>query len=178
MWIGPLILGALSLWFGVASGVPETWLVAPATWAVYGDPTVEVDLYLFREVNAAFILSLVTFAVGFVLYLARMHSRASRPRDRRQSAEVRPRLGPDARRAEGAGRVADADPAIGRAAALHGHHLRDAGRSGWADDLGKDALGPVMLDPAEEFDGLVFKHWAVLVFITAGALLTAYTAAG
>jgi multicomponent Na+:H+ antiporter subunit A len=62
--------------------VPETWLVAPATWAVYGDPTVEVDLYLFREVNAAFILSLVTFAVGFVLYLARMHSRAARPRDR------------------------------------------------------------------------------------------------
>jgi multicomponent Na+:H+ antiporter subunit A len=53
-----------------ASGVPETFLVAPATWAVYGDPTVEVDLYLFREVNAAFILSLVTFAVGFVLYLA------------------------------------------------------------------------------------------------------------
>jgi multicomponent Na+:H+ antiporter subunit A len=39
----------------------------------------------------------------------------------------------------------------------------------------KDALGPVILDPAEEFDGLVFKHWAVLVFITAGALLTAYT---
>jgi hypothetical protein len=28
MWIGPLILGALSLWFGVASGVPETFLVA------------------------------------------------------------------------------------------------------------------------------------------------------
>jgi multicomponent Na+:H+ antiporter subunit A len=49
--------------------------VAPATWAVYGSTAVEVDLYLFREVNAAFILSLVTFAVGFVLYLARMQLR-------------------------------------------------------------------------------------------------------
>jgi multicomponent Na+:H+ antiporter subunit A len=39
----------------------------------------------------------------------------------------------------------------------------------------QDAIGPIELDLAEELDGLLFKHWAVLVFITAGALLTAYS---
>jgi len=38
----------------------------------------------------------------------------------------------------------------------------------------KDALN-FRLDLAAEWDGLLFKHWAVLVFIIAGALLTAYT---
>ena len=36
MWIGPLLLGGLSLGFGLYAEIPETWLVAPATWAVYG----------------------------------------------------------------------------------------------------------------------------------------------
>jgi multicomponent Na+:H+ antiporter subunit A len=41
----------------------------------------------------------------------------------------------------------------------------------WAEGC----AGPVDPRLGEEFDGLVFKHWAVLVFITAGALLTAYS---
>jgi multicomponent Na+:H+ antiporter subunit A len=52
----------LSLWFGVFSDVPETWIVAPGDLGGLRIDPVEVDLYLFREVNAAFILSLVTFA--------------------------------------------------------------------------------------------------------------------
>ena len=42
MWVGPLVLGGLSLWFGLFSDLPEQWLVAPATWAVYGSTAVEV----------------------------------------------------------------------------------------------------------------------------------------
>jgi multicomponent Na+:H+ antiporter subunit A len=76
----------MSLWFGLLPRpCRRFWLVAPATWAVYGDP-IEVDLYLFREVNAAFILSLVTFAVGFVLYLARMRRCAASSPARSRSA--------------------------------------------------------------------------------------------
>jgi multicomponent Na+:H+ antiporter subunit A len=138
------------------------------------DP-IEVDLYLFREVNAAFILSLVTFAVGFVFYLARMQVRAASPARSRQPAEIRSGLGPDARRAEGAGRMADGS--CNRvSAALHGHHLRDARRGRGGHDLAaRMRSARSCWTSAEEFDGLLFKHWAVLVFITAGALLTAYT---
>jgi len=176
MWIGPLILGGLSLWFGLFSDLPEIWLVAPATWAVFGSTAVEVDLYLFEEVNAAFILSLVTFAVGFVLYLARMRVRAFMAR----AIEVSPlKFDP------GWDRTLDGLKAV---AEWQTRHLQSGvlqrymvitfftlavGVAGtiWL----QDAFGPVVLDLSEELEGLLFKHWAVLAFITAGALLTAYS---
>jgi multicomponent Na+:H+ antiporter subunit A len=176
MWIGPLILGAMSLWFGLASGIPETLLVAPATWAVYGDTGVEVDLYLFREVNAAFILSLVTFAAGFVLYLGRMKLRAVMAR----AIEVSPlKFDP------GWDRVLDGLKAL---AAWQTNILQSGVLQRYMVTIfltlavavfgtiwAQDALAPVAIDLAEELDGLLFKHYAVLVFITAGALLTAYS---
>jgi multicomponent Na+:H+ antiporter subunit A len=176
MWIGPLILGAMSLWFGVASSVPEDLLVAPATWAVYGDPTIEVDLYLFREVNAAFILSLVTFAVGFVLYLARMRLRSVMAR----AIEASPlKFDPGwDRTLDGLKALAEWQTRILQSGVLQRYMVIifltlaiGMGGTIWL----KDALGPVALDLAAELDGLLFKHWAVLVFITAGALLTAYS---
>jgi multicomponent Na+:H+ antiporter subunit A len=176
MWIGPLILGGLSLWFGLFSDLPEQWLVAPATWAVYGSTVVEVDLYLFREVNAAFILSLVTFAVGFVLYLARERIRALLAR----SIEANPiKFDPGwDRTLDGLKALAEWQTRLLQSGVLQRYMVITfvtlaigMGVTIWV----KDALGPVNLDLAEEFDGLLFKHWAVLVFITAGALLTAYT---
>lgn len=174
MWIGPLILGALSLYFGIFSDVPEIWLVGPATDAVFGS-AVSVDLYLFREVNNAFILSMITFAVGFVLYL--VHAR------------LRTALGA----------IFKANPIKfdpGWDATLDGfkafagwqtRHLQSGilqryifvtfatfavavGGTIWAQDVLS-----YQLDLAAELDGLLFKHWAVLLFITAGALLTALT---
>ena len=175
MWIGPLILGSLSLGFGLFPGTVEAWLVAPGTWAVYGDYGYEVDLYLFREVNAAFALSLVTFAAGAVLYLVH------RP--------LRDRLG----------RIIEANPVkfdpgwdrvLDGLKALAGWQTRllqsgvlqryilitfltfavGIGTTIWA----KDVLY-FHIDWATEFEGLLFKHWAVLIFITAGAILTAIT---
>lgn len=175
MWIGPLILGGLSLWFGVFSGTPETWLVAPATWAVYGDPSVTVDLYLFREVNSAFLLSLATFAVGAVLYLVHRPMRAWLGR----VFEANPiKFDP------GWDRVLDGLKAL---ASWQTRYLQSGvlqsymvmifltlalgiGATIWL----QDALA-FHLDVVAELDGLLFKHWAVLIFITAGALLTAYT---
>jgi multicomponent Na+:H+ antiporter subunit A len=159
--------------------VPETWLVAPATWAVYGDPTVEVDLYLFREVNAAFILSLVTFAVGFVLYLARIAARAAGPRDRGNPLKFDP--GWD-RTLDGLKALAEWQTRILQSGVLQRYMVIifatlaiGMGGTIWAARM---RSAPSISTLAEELDGLVFKHWAVLVFITAGALLTAYTAAG
>jgi multicomponent Na+:H+ antiporter subunit A len=176
MWIGPLILGGMSLWFGLFSTLPETWLVAPATWAVYGSTAIEVDLYLFREVNAAFILSLVTFAVGFVFYLARMQVRSFLAR----AIEVSPlKFDPGwDRTLDGLKALAEWQTRILQSGVLQ-HYMviifvtlaLGVGATIWL----QDAIGPIELDLAEEFDGLLFKHWAVLVFITAGALLTAYS---
>lgn len=174
MWLGPIILGALSLYFGIFADVPETWLVGPATQAVYGS-AVSVDLYLFREVNEAFILSMITFATGFILYLA--HSR------------IRDILG----------RIFAANPikfdpgwdamldGLKGLAAWQTRHLQSGilqryvftifatfavavGFTIWAQDVLNFEL-----DVAGALDGLLFKHWAVLLFITAGALLTALT---
>jgi multicomponent Na+:H+ antiporter subunit A len=175
MWLGPLLLGALSLTFGLFSGVAETWLIGPATWAVYGE-TVSVDLYLFREVNAAFLLSLATFAAGIVLYLG--HRRLRRVMAR--AIEISPlRFDPGwDRTLDGLKALAHWQTQILQSGVLQRYMVivfatlaAGLGATIWL----KDAFGPVALDFAEEFDGLVFKHWAVLVFITAGALLTAWT---
>ena len=174
MWIGPLLLGAFSLGFGLMPHLAESWLVAPATWAVYGDNTVVVDLYLFREVNTAFILSMITFATGFAIYL------------------VHPRL------RDALGRIFHAnpikfDPAWDRI--LDGLKALAAWQTNLLQSgvlqrylfvvfatLAAAILGTIWfkdvaisVDVEAQLDGLLFKHWAVLVFISAGALLTAYT---
>ncbi|MDG4649580.1 putative monovalent cation/H+ antiporter subunit A [Roseibacterium sp. SDUM158017] len=175
MWIGPLILGALSLVFGVAADLGATWLIAPATLAVYGSG-VEVDLYLFREVNQAFVLSLVTFASGFVLYMSHRRLRAVLAR----AIEISPlKFDPGwDRTLDGLKALAEWQTRILQSGVLQRYMVTvfvtlavGVAATIWA----KDALGPVTLDLAGQLDGLLFKHWAVLVFITAGALLTAYT---
>jgi multicomponent Na+:H+ antiporter subunit A len=175
MWIGPLLLGSLSLGFGLFPDTLEAWFVAPGTWAVYGDYGYAVDLYLFREVNAAFLLSLATFATGAVLY-----------------AIHRPLRG-------WLGRVFEANPikfdpgwdrVLDGLKALAGWQTRllqsgvlqryiftvfltlavGIGATIWA----KDAMD-FRIDWVGAVDGLQFKHWAVVVFVTAGAVLTAIT---
>lgn len=174
MWLGPVILGALSFYFGIFADVPEVWLVGPATDAVYGSD-VSVDLYLFREVNDAFVLSMITFATGLILYA--FHARIR----------------------DGIARTVAANPIKfdpGWDATLDGfkafsawqtRHLQSGilqryifitfatfalavGGTIWAQDV-----IDFRIDIAAELDGLLFKHWAVLLFITAGALLTALT---
>ena len=175
MWICPLILGVFSLGFGLFPDTAEAWLIAPGTWAVYGDYGYEVDIYLFREVNAAFVLSLVTFAAGAVVYAFHRPLR------------------------DWLGRVFEANPikfdpgwdrVLDGLKALAGWQTRLL-QSGvlqkyifvifltFAVGVGatiylKDAL-QISVDLRAEYDALSFKVWAVLIFITAGALLTAYT---
>ncbi len=175
MWICPLILGTLSLGFGLFPDYAEAWLIAPGTWAVYGDYSYEVDIYLFREVNAAFILSLVTFAVGTVVYLIHQPLRdwlgrvfAANP--------IKFDPGWD-RVLDGLKALAAWQTNILQSGVLQRYifvifatFAVGVGWTIWA----QDALN-FQMDWAAEFDDLLFKHWAVLIFLTAGAILTAFT---
>ncbi|MEQ5793587.1 putative monovalent cation/H+ antiporter subunit A [Paracoccus sp. NFXS7] len=67
MLAGPLVLGTLSLIFGLLPGVLGHYLVGPATHAVFGEVR-EVHLYLWGGINMALILSLLTFLAGWLVY--------------------------------------------------------------------------------------------------------------
>jgi multicomponent Na+:H+ antiporter subunit A len=175
MWIGPLVLGAFSLGFGLFPDTVEAWLVAPGTWAVYGDYDYTVDLYLFREVNAAFLLSLATFATGAVLYVVHRPMRDWLGR----VFEANPiKFDPGWDRVlDGLKALAAWQTRILQSGVLQRYIFTvfltlavGVAATIWL----KDALD-FRVDWAATFEGLLFKHWAVLIFITAGAVLTAIT---
>ncbi|PWK59118.1 putative monovalent cation/H+ antiporter subunit A [Roseicyclus mahoneyensis] len=175
MWIGPLILGCLSLGFGLFPDTIEAWLVAPGTWAVYGDYSYAVDLYLFREVNAAFVLSLVTFATGALLYAVH---RPLRDRLGRiiEANPVKFDAGWD-RTLDGLKALAAWQTNILQSGVLQRYIFTvfatlavGVGATIWL----KDALD-FTVDWNDALAGLQFKHWAVVLFVTAGAVLTAIT---
>ena len=174
MWIGPFLLGALSLFLGIYPSIPSEWIVGPATSAVYG-ADVSVHLHLFEEVNAAFILSMITLASGFVLYL--FHPRL-------RDALARIIAANPVKFDPGWDRVLDGVKAL---AEFQTRHLQSGilqryiftvffafavllGATIWI----QDAL-TFQVDYAAEIEGLQFKHWSVLIFITAGAILAALT---
>jgi multicomponent Na+:H+ antiporter subunit A len=68
MWGGPGILAVLGLVLGVFPGVTEEYLVVPVASAIAGE-AVELHLKLWHGVNAALVLSLATFGLGFLLFL-------------------------------------------------------------------------------------------------------------
>jgi len=69
MWLGPVLLTALSLLAGLFPGVVSSLMVSPAVSSVAGE-AVKVKLVLWHGVNTAFLLSLGTVATGIVLFLA------------------------------------------------------------------------------------------------------------
>jgi multicomponent Na+:H+ antiporter subunit A len=175
MWIGPLILGAFSLGFGLFPNTIEAWLVAPGTWAVYGDYSYVVDLYLFKEVNAAFILSLVTFATGAAVYLVH---RPLRDWLGRVFAANPIKFDPGWDRVlDGLKALAAWQTGILQSGVLQRYIFTvfatlaiAIGGTIWA----KDALN-FRVDWAASLSGLAFMHFAVLVFIIAGAIMAAIT---
>ena len=175
MWIGPLILGAFSLGFGLFPNTIEASLVAPGTWAVYGDYSYVVDLYLFKEVNAAFILSLVTFACGAAVYLVH---RPLREALGRVFAANPIKFDPGWDRVlDGLKALAAWQTGILQSGVLQRYIFTvfatlaiAIGATIWA----KDALN-FRVDWAAALSGLAFMHFAVLVFIIAGAIMAAIT---
>lgn len=68
MWLGPVLLAVLGLVLGVAPGVVDRALVAPAAAAVLGEPS-PVHLALWHGINLALLLSAVSAVAGAGIYL-------------------------------------------------------------------------------------------------------------
>ena len=68
MWLGPGILATLGLAFGLVPSLVDQTILQAATGAVLQSPY-EFYLALWHGINAPLIASLVTFAIGFALYV-------------------------------------------------------------------------------------------------------------
>lgn len=67
MWLGPLVLGALAIKFGLFPGWVGHHLISPAAGAVAGDPSLAVHLELWHGWNTALMLSIVTVIGGAIV---------------------------------------------------------------------------------------------------------------
>ncbi|MEM9437658.1 MAG: proton-conducting transporter membrane subunit, partial [Pseudomonadota bacterium] len=72
MLLGPLLLAALGLLFGLMPGLIQETLVNPTVAGFMGEAADPKTLKLWAGVNVPLFLSLATFAVGFLLYLAHL----------------------------------------------------------------------------------------------------------
>jgi multicomponent Na+:H+ antiporter subunit A len=70
MTLGPVLLAGLGLAGGPACGLVDSWLVAPASWAILGQQTGD-ELMFWHGFDGAMCLSIATLLGGIVLYLAR-----------------------------------------------------------------------------------------------------------
>ena len=75
MWIGPLLLAVLGLTFGLAPALIAESLVQPAVTAVLGRPET-INLKLWHGINLPLLLSVLTFAVGVLIYVFHQTLRA------------------------------------------------------------------------------------------------------
>lgn len=73
-WLGPLILGTLSLTIGLIPGLVDVNIFSPAVSAVSGE-TVEISLSLWHGFNVMLAMSAVTVALGAVIYMRREQMR-------------------------------------------------------------------------------------------------------
>ncbi|MEM6421741.1 MAG: hydrogen gas-evolving membrane-bound hydrogenase subunit E, partial [Pseudomonadota bacterium] len=67
LWLGPLVLAVLGLVLGVLAPLTGSVFVGPVAASILGRP-VEIHLALWHGINAALILSLLTFALGFLFW--------------------------------------------------------------------------------------------------------------
>jgi multicomponent Na+:H+ antiporter subunit A len=70
MWMGPVVLGGITIVFGIIPGWVAHWLVQPAVRVFYGS-AVYVKLSLYHGINVPLILSILTLTTGALLYIFR-----------------------------------------------------------------------------------------------------------
>jgi multicomponent Na+:H+ antiporter subunit A len=169
MLAGPLLLSSLGLAFGLFPNVAGG-LIAAAADDVAGRP-LDAYFYLFREVNTAFLLSLATFAVGFVLYLMHRRLRGWLARaDARAPIHFDP--GWDGMM-DGLYGLAKWQTRVIQSGVLRRYIFITFG-SLVAVVIAALVRGRVWPEiPA--LNDLQLKHWSVLIFVTAGAMVTAFT---
>jgi len=76
MWIGPLILGAAGLAFGLAPGPIGEFLVDTAVAAIMAPPDA-IKLSLWHGVNLPLMMSVLTFVLGAAIYFSRRYLTAA-----------------------------------------------------------------------------------------------------
>jgi multicomponent Na+:H+ antiporter subunit A len=69
MLLGPVVLGTLGLLFGLLPGLSAYYLIEPAVNAVMGAPDKGGRVKLWAGFNLPLLLSLVTFALGYLIYV-------------------------------------------------------------------------------------------------------------
>ncbi len=69
MWIGPAVLSVLSIIFGILPFLIDGTIISKAAASVAGTPELVVSLSLWHGINAALILSVVTFLSGVAVYI-------------------------------------------------------------------------------------------------------------
>lgn len=77
LWLGPVLLALLGLLFGVAPMLVDKPLLAPAVEAILNGP-VKVHLYLWHGLTPMLVLSILTLALGIVIYNLRHQLRRLR----------------------------------------------------------------------------------------------------
>jgi multicomponent Na+:H+ antiporter subunit A len=68
LWLGPVVLAGIGLGLGVFSGALERWFVAPVAASLTGAP-MDVHVYLWGGFTVPLALSVVTVALGALMYL-------------------------------------------------------------------------------------------------------------
>lgn len=71
MWFGPVVLAGLGLVFGIFPGIVSGGLVGPAIAAIEGKAVQPLEVKLWHGFNLPLLLSVLTLASGFALYLFR-----------------------------------------------------------------------------------------------------------
>jgi len=74
MWIGPAVMGGLTIFFGIIPDWVGTWLIEPAVSAFHPSPE-DIRLKLYHGINEPLLLSIVTLSLGTMLYMGRRRIR-------------------------------------------------------------------------------------------------------
>jgi multicomponent Na+:H+ antiporter subunit A len=70
MWIGPVLLGSLGIFFGIIPGWVSRWLIEPAVRAFHWT-TEDIQLKLYHGINEPLLLSIITLGLGTTVYFLR-----------------------------------------------------------------------------------------------------------
>lgn len=170
MWIGPAILAAMGLTFGIAPDLIGKAIVQPGVTAILGRAET-VKLALWHGINVPLLLSMLTFALGATIFLASGWLR-------RQLIRVEQAMPFTADQAWD--RFLDGLKAL---AAWQTRHLQNGQLQRYifvvfatlATALGVTFVATGALRLPTAWPDLMLKHWAVVALIAAGAVMTAMT---
>ena len=166
-WIGPAVLAALGLTFGLAPSLIADSLVQPAVSAILGRPET-VKLALWHGVNLPLLLSLFTFVLGLLIYAGHLWIR-----QRLTALDTRlPLTGDTAwdRLLDGVKALAAIQTDLLQSGVLR-RYLFTIFVS-FALLIGASLLITGALRPPSAWPELMVKHWVVVALIVAGACMT------